>query len=63
MHIAGTGDESWQEEAIAALGNSTNNVGELWAIGMAVHAAERRIRAHPHALTRIFTYQVTRSTV
>ena len=54
MHITGTDDEDWQEEAIAALGRSTNNVGELWAIGMAVHAAERRIRAHPHAYTHVY---------
>jgi ribonuclease HI len=34
-------------EAIAALGEGTNNLGELWAIGMAVQLALRHIAAHP----------------
>ena len=54
MHITSTNGDDWQEEAIAALGKSTNNVGELWGIGMAAQAAELRIRACPHAYTHLY---------
>jgi ribonuclease HI len=37
----------WDQEDSAALGHGTNNLGELWAIGMAMQIAARRVRNHP----------------
>ena len=47
----------WDQEDSAALGHRTNNLGELWAIGMAMQIAARRISIHPHAYDqfRIFS--------
>ena len=53
MHIISTASDDWQEEAIAALGKSTNNVGELWGIGMAAEAAALRIHAC-HTYTHLY---------
>ena len=38
----------WETERYAALGHGTNNLGELWAVGLALQAAHDRILAHPH---------------
>lgn len=38
----------WDTERFAALGHGTNNLGELWAVGLALQAAHARILAHPH---------------
>ena len=38
----------WDTERFAALGDGTNNLGELWAVGLALQAAHSRILAHPH---------------
>ena len=50
----GKGD--WTDEAIAALGKGTNNVGELWAIGMAAQLGALRIAQHPHAYDDLFIF-------
>jgi ribonuclease HI len=39
---------SWDTERFAALGHGTNNLGELWAVGLALQAAHSRILANPH---------------
>ena len=36
----------WDQEDSAALGHGTNNLGELWAIGMAMQIAARRVSTH-----------------
>ena len=38
----------WDAERYAALGHGTNNLGELWAVGLALQAAHMRILALPH---------------
>jgi len=38
---------SWIDEAVAALGPGSNNVGELWAIGMALELAAARVSRAP----------------
>ena len=46
----------WDQEDSAALGHGTNNLGELWAIGMAMQVAARRIDAHPNAYDQFTIY-------
>ena len=47
----------WDQEDSAALGHGTNNLGELWAIGMAMQIALGRIKDFPNDYQRftIFT--------
>jgi ribonuclease HI len=46
----------WDTELTAALGLGSNNLGELWAIGLALEAALAHILAHPHAHKHLFIY-------
>jgi ribonuclease HI len=47
----------WDTERFAALGPGTNNLGELWAVGLALQAALARIRAHPdHSYQRLYVF-------
>ena len=44
----------WDTERTAALGPGTNNLGELWATGLALQAAAARIHAHPHTYKQLY---------
>ena len=56
-HILDKLDPSWQgAESVAALGPGSNNIGELWAIGMALELAEARLRLRPGAHTHLIIY-------
>jgi ribonuclease HI len=46
----------WDQEDSAALGRGTNNLGELWAIGMAMQIALRRVSAHPGSYKRFLIF-------
>jgi ribonuclease HI len=46
----------WDREASAALGQGTNNLGELWGLGMALQMARARITTHPHKYKRIYIF-------
>jgi len=46
----------WDQEDSAALGHGTNNLGELWAIGMAMQIAARRVGAHPNTYDQFTIY-------
>ena len=46
----------WYTERTAALGQGSNNLGELWAIGLALQAALQRILANPHAYKQLLIY-------
>ena len=47
----------WDTERFAALGHGTNNLGELWAVGLALQAAHARILAHPqHTYKRLYIF-------
>ena len=53
-----TPGDAWDTEAVAALGKGSNNLGELWAIGMALQLALLRITTAPpgsYDTLRIFT--------
>lgn len=53
-HIRPWGEAKWSDEAIASLGHGTNNIGELWAIGMAIQLSLTRITSsttHLYILT------------
>ena len=47
--------KEWCDEAVAALGQGTNNIGELWAIGMALELAEERLNRFSYTYLYIFT--------
>jgi ribonuclease HI len=47
-YVYHTATPSWDTERSAALGHGTNNLGELWAVGLALQAAHARILASPH---------------
>jgi ribonuclease HI len=40
--------DDWVTERFAALGHGTNNLGELWATGLALQAGHARLLANPH---------------
>ena len=46
----------WDREASAALGQGTNNLGELWGLGMALQMARARVTAHPHKHERLYLF-------
>jgi ribonuclease HI len=46
-YIYHTATPSWDTERFAALGHGTNNLGELWAVGLALQAAHARILTNP----------------
>jgi ribonuclease HI len=47
----------WDTERFAALGHGTNNLGELWAVGLALQAALARILAHPnHTYQQLYIF-------
>jgi ribonuclease HI len=47
-YIYSNKEPCWDTERYAALGHGTNNLGELWAVGLALQAAHARILAQPH---------------
>ena len=52
-------DPDWAgAEAIGALGPGSNNIGELWAVGMAIELAIRRLGASPrsHTVTHVYIF-------
>jgi ribonuclease HI len=52
-------DPDWAgDEAIGALGPGSNNIGELWAVGMAIDLANRRLEAGPlpHTITHLYNF-------
>ena len=56
-----TPNDTWNNEAIAALGAGTNNLGEIWGIGMAVQMAIQRLGVTPlgtYSRLQIFTDSV-----
>ena len=56
-HLTDNTDPDWQgAEAYAALGPGANNVGELWAIGMALELAEQSVLATPATHTHLHIY-------
>ena len=46
----------WDVEACAALGHGTNNLGELWAIGIALELAEARLATHAHLYKQLYIF-------
>ena len=51
-------EPGWDTERFAALGQGTNNLGELWAVGLALQAAHARISSlpeHPYKQLYVFT--------
>lgn len=45
----------WDTERTAALGPGTNNLGELWAVGLALQAASLAL-ARPHTYTQFYIF-------
>jgi ribonuclease HI len=45
----------WDAERTAALGPGTNNLGELWAVGLALQAASLTL-THPHPYTQLYIF-------
>ena len=48
--------DGWSTEAWAALGMGTNNLGELWAAGMALEMAHRRLLSHPGVYRALYLF-------
>ena len=51
---ANNGD--WSTEAWASLGTGTNNLGELWAVGMALEMTLRRLLSHPGIYKTLYLF-------
>jgi len=51
-----TPNDTWDDEALVALGKGSNNLGELWAIGMALQMALRRILAAPDSYETLMIF-------
>ena len=49
-------EETFVDEEIGALGRGTNNIGELWAVGMLLQLALRRVLAHPGRFTHLHIF-------
>lgn len=58
-YIHTKGAINYEAEAFASLGHGTNNIGELWAIGMCVQLAIRATNEHP-AITAIHAFTDSR---
>ena len=46
----------WDRESSAALGHGTNNLGELWGLGMALQMAKERVQAHPDQYDHLYIF-------
>jgi ribonuclease HI len=46
----------WDRESSAALGHGTNNLGELWGLGMALQMAKERVLSHPNLYNHLYIF-------
>ena len=46
----------WDRESSAALGHGTNNLGELWGLGMALQMAKERVLSHPDHYNHLYIF-------